>query len=180
MAQTEPRILKATMKFDGNGPIPVVDGDSGPSECPQCGYPLSGSPSVCPNCGNPLRADAAKPADQAPVAAQASAQTQSEFSKKTVRIGAVASPAAAATPASAAQDRKFGKQTIREIPKDLRQADSAQAAASAQPAPARPAPARNVRQVFRLVPLHGTDHPEIKMEEGDVITINNLRFRFTK
>lgn len=154
MAQTEPKILKATMKFDQKQ-LEALAGEEEASTCPKCGYPLSGSPAVCPSCGASIKGSTRKEGTQ-------------EFAKTVTMMQAAPEPHAAAQ----ASPQDLGKRTIRDIPKELLQ--------DAAPSPVQPIPARPQRQFYKLVPLHGTDHPEITMEEGDIVIINNLRFRFKK
>jgi rRNA maturation protein Nop10 len=155
-----PASFKKTVRFtpphQENPDIQQVS-DTALAECPKCKYPLSGDPAFCPNCGTTLRHSAPPP-----VPANSTApETKKSDLKATVVIGS-GTPG----PVSAVADslRKTGKETIRDLPKNLLQGQ----------------PREPERTLYRLVPLHGNDHPEVQFEEGDVVTIANLRFRFVK
>ena len=166
-------MMRAGEMFDTDNKEKVV-----PGTCPKCHYPLVGNPVTCPNCGATLGRNTRQDASHA----EASPKPAPNGMMSTIREG---SPMAAKAIVGAAP-ASFGKATIRDIPKSLR--DDLQAAPqtpvtppASQPEPDNPAPKVDLdTDTFRLVPLTDQKAPVIYMRIGDVIAIEGKRYRVVR
>lgn len=143
----------------------LAEGNS--SDCPKCGYPLSGKPEKCPNCGARLVNTTVKDTPASPAPASPYSATVRDVSA--ARAVAAPAPQAAGTPSG-----KSIKGTVR---------DFFGHSSSRKPDPAPAAPAASAAthgQVYRLVPVGNASYPVIYVSEGDIITIGDRRYKFEK
>lgn len=217
LAQTEPRPVpgeRRRPRSQGNYAATMLNAgvafdapeaaSAAPGVCPKCHYPIAGNPETCPNCGASLRRNTRQDASHAssqpvqPEPAPQPVQPRQNQMMSTIRDGSPQAARAKAAPAPAAA---YGKATIRDVPRYLRQEEPAAPAPEPAPAPRpepapapapEPAPAapatpshttaepEKVDITFRLVPISDPDSRIIYMRVGDLVTIEGKLYRIVQ
>ncbi len=138
------------------------EGDSKVAKkCPKCQYPIAGNPDTCPNCGELLPHRTAKDA----------ARFKATMRDGVKQLGSDAQVESfAPAPSQPPLSPSLGKATMRDVPKGLVEAETVAGSLHID----------DSQEVFKLVPIVGTEGPSLYMRIGDLVQIGDKRYRFVK